>query len=619
MCGIAGILNAGDPHLDAQPRLRVMADALRHRGPDDRGQWSSPSGVAAFAHTRLSILDLSAAGRQPMSTPDGRYTAVLNGEIYNFLDLRRGLEQKGFTFRTGTDTEVVLHAFQEHGRACLGLLRGMFALAIWDEREQTCLMARDRFGIKPLYYYDDEQGSPLVFGSELKVLLASGLVPRALDRQAVYQYFRTGSVPEPRTLLRHVRMLPAGHFARWHGGRLETGQYWAVQFPPATIPAGEAVAATRAALLDSVTHHFIGDVPVGIFLSGGIDSSALVALACAAGHRNLQTVSLSLPGSPDDEGPSARQIAKHFGTRHDDLAVDDVAGKAMLRQFLGAVDQPSVDGLNTFALAGFARQRGLKVALSGLGADELFGGYRSFRDVPRLAKWNRLLSRTGAARQALGAALEDIAPGPRWRRVGDMLRQPAGLTTAYTTFRGIFTRAESRRLADRYAGGPDDAGDDEAREGPSSAGFAEGDGVSTLELTRYVRNQLLREGDVMSMAWGLEMRTPFIDAGVFETVSAIPAAVRLRAGKQLLLDAVPELPGWVGRQPKRCFQFPFEQWLEGGWREVFADVSRTCPVPTETWYRKWCVFMIEHWLERLHAIPGDQPIAAGAVGGGRHR
>lgn len=593
-----------------------MQGALRHRGPDDGGQWHSPSGLAGFAHTRLAIVDLSPAGHQPMSAADGRYTVVCNGEIYNFLELRRTLEQKGARFHTRSDTEVILRAFQVYGEACLERLRGMFAFAVWDEREQTCLLARDRFGIKPLYYH--ASGDGLVFGSEVRALLASGLVARELDSQAVYQYFRTGSVPEPRTLLRHVQCLEAGCHARWHAGRLESRRYWALQFPTETMPAGEAVAATRAALLDSVEHHFVSDVPVGVFLSGGIDSTALVALARANGHHGLQTFSVSLPGVPSDEGAAARRVAVHFGTEHQDYPVNADTGRAIFSKFLGAFDQPSIDGLNTFALSGFARERGVKVALSGLGADEIFGGYPSFTAVPRLARWDLQLSRLGAARRAVGSTLERVAPGPRGRRIGDMLGQPAGVEAAYTTFRGIYTRAEARRLADHYGGGTGAEPDGETRNA-LAIDPTTGDTVSRLELTRYVRNQLLRESDVMSMAWGLELRTPFVDAGLFDTVSGVAAAVRLRPGKRLLLDAVPEIPPWVALQPKRCFQFPFEQWLDAEWREVFAEVTRVSPVPTETWYRKWSVFMFERWVERLASVHGARTSMAGAISGGQHR
>jgi asparagine synthase (glutamine-hydrolysing) len=271
MCGIAGILSSvllGD----AQPALAQMLSALRHRGPDDQGQFRSASGHAALAHARLSILDLSPAGHQPMVSPDGRLAIVFNGEIYNFQELRATLQDRGVVFRSNSDTEVVLRAYEAYGAECVAKLRGMFAFALWDERERTCLLARDPFGIKPLYLA--ESAGRLVFASEVRALLASGLVARDLDPQGLHGYFRTGSVPEPHTLLRNVRCLEAGHLAVWRAGRLETKSFWTLRFTPETTAAPAAVAATRNALLDSVRHHFISDVPVGVFVGGGFDSTA---------------------------------------------------------------------------------------------------------------------------------------------------------------------------------------------------------------------------------------------------------------------------------------------------------------------------------------------------------
>ncbi len=252
---------------------------------------------------------------------------------------------------------------------------------------------------------------------------------------------------------------------------------------------------------------------MGIFLSGGIDSTVLVALARAAGRTDLRTFSMSLPDSPDDEGPAARRTAAHFGTHHEDYRVDAATGKAIFAQFLRAVDQPSIDGMNTFAIAGFARDRGLKVALSGIGADEIFGGYRSFVDVPRLARWDGWVSRLGPARGALGRVLEGAARDPRLRRVGDMLGEPAGITNTYSMFRGIFTRAEARTLVRHYMQTDVVNPEDDVAEAGTDDPTAE-DAVSRLELTRYLRNQLLRDSDVMSLAWGLELRTPFLDSRV---------------------------------------------------------------------------------------------------------
>ncbi|NBV22690.1 MAG: asparagine synthase (glutamine-hydrolyzing) [Proteobacteria bacterium] len=599
MCGIAGIFASTPLDPGHEVWLQSALSALRHRGPDDQGAQLAPSRLAALGHTRLSILDLSPAGHQPMATSDGRYTIVFNGEIYNYREIRRTLLARGAVFRSNSDTEVILRAYEAHGPACVEQLRGMFAFALWDEQEQTGLLARDPFGIKPLYY--SEQDGRVVFASELRALLTAPFVPRTVDAAAVNGFFLTGSVPEPRTLLKGVGCLEAGHLAVWRRGRLAVRKFWELRFAPAAEAAKEAVRDTRRALLDSVEHHFISDVPVGVFLSGGIDSTALLGLAHAAGRRELHTCSIAFPGLPNDEGGLARQTAAHFGTHHHEWQLGATEGRELFTRFLQAMDQPSVDGLNTFTVSQFARAQGLKVVLSGLGGDELFGGYKSFRQVPRLAALNRRLRWTGPLRHGAQALLRRSARPPL-RRLGEMLGQPPGLATAYAAMRGIFTASEAALLTRRYLGVTE-------WEMPAHmelpADPTTEDTVSRLELTGYMRNQLLRDSDVMSMAHGLELRVPFLDLPLAATLARIPAPVRLQPGKGLLLQAVPEIPGWITRQPKRGFAFPFEKWLGAEWSETFAALDRTCPVPLHTWYRKWAVFTLEKWLGRISGATGS--------------
>lgn len=590
MCGIAGILNASALPDSAAALPRMLA-ALRHRGPDDQGCFHSPGGDAALAHARLSILDLSSAGHQPMSTPDGRFTVVFNGELYNFRELRQELQGCGAEFRSNSDTEVLLRAYEAYGPACVEKLRGMFALALWDEQDQTCLLARDPFGIKPLYFH--EANGQLVFASEVRALLASGLVRRELDPQGLHGYFRTGSVPEPQTLLRGVRCLEAGHLAIWQAGRLQTRRYWELRFQPEAVAAPEAVRTVRQALLDSVAHHFISDVPVGVFLSGGIDSTVLVGLARTVGRADLHTYSIAFPGTPGDEGGLAQRTAAHFGTTHHEWKLDAAAGRQLFSQYLQVMDQPSIDGLNTFTVSKFARDEGMKVVLSGLGGDELFGGYKSFREVPRLARLNRRLRMAGPVGVGVRAVLRR-APRPQLRRLGELLGQPTRLDTAYAALRGTFTAAEATMLTRHYTG--EEVTDVFSTEELPTDPTLE-DTVSRLELTRYMRNQLLRDSDVMSMAHGLELRVPFLDLPLVDTLTRIPSSTRLQPGKRFLLQAVPEVPDWIANQPKRGFLFPFDQWLGTEWREVFGALERTCPVPTQTWYRKWAIFVLERWMQ----------------------
>lgn len=592
MCGIAGILTT---RLDDTRRLSTaleqMQSSLRHRGPDDAGLWTSPCRRAHFAHTRLSILDLSPAGHQPMHSPDGRLSIVFNGEIYNFLELRTKLESEGVAFRTRSDTEVLLRLYERDGAGMVQCLRGMFAFAIWDAREGRAFLARDPLGIKPLYYA--QNAALLAFASETGALQQAGLAGRELDAGALMRYFESGSVAEPRTLRKDVRCLPAGHTLTWQDGKATTQCYWTPRFEP---QAGvEAVKVTRAALLDSVRHHFISDVPVGVFLSGGIDSTAVLALAVACGQRELETFSIGVDEATLDESSAAARTAAHFGTRHHELRMDATAMAASFPKFLACMDQPSIDGFNTHTVAGFARQNGMKVVLSGLGGDELFGGYPSFQKVPRLMRFARMASHLPGA--ALGGALlERRLPRPPWRRAAGLLRQEPTMTRAWRAFRGVFTRHEARLLAARYAGC--DPAEVEEQEDSLLAAADERDQVSELELSLYMRNQLLKDSDVMSMAHGLELRVPLVDRVLFETVAQISPGLRLQPGKRLLTDAVPEIPAWISQAPKRGFLFPYQKWLSSGWGDAFRDVSARLPVSNPPWYQLWCVFMLERWLEK---------------------
>src|SRR2546430_281203 len=450
MCGIAGILNSRPTSIEVKDALVRMQRALRHRGPDDEGMSFLPDQTGGFAHTRLSILDLSPAGHQPMSTPDGRFTITFNGEIYNYQALRSGLIALGCTFNSRSDTEVILRLYERDGARCVEKLAGMFAFAIWDAQEQTCFLARDPLGIKPLYYATSSSG--LVFASELRALLASDRVPRRLSTEALRGYLLTGSVPEPLTLIEGIRVLPAGHFLLWNNGQIKLKKYWEISFRSQTFAAVGAAPLARKALLESVERHFVSDVPVSLFLSGGIDSTALVALSRQLKFRELRTFSISLDDPDLNEGDLARRTANYFRTQHVDWRLDGRAGAALLEEFLTRQDQPSIDGFNTFCVAKHARDNGAKVVLSGLGGDELFGGYSSFRRVPQMMRWSTRLEVVAPLRQAAGRLIEHTAPRSPLRRLGNFLQDTPSLEFAYQTFRGIFTPPEAAQLLKQYTG-----------------------------------------------------------------------------------------------------------------------------------------------------------------------
>ncbi|HBB32893.1 MAG TPA: asparagine synthase (glutamine-hydrolyzing) [Cyanobacteria bacterium UBA8803] len=596
MCGIAGILANSFAPVQLETLIQRMQTALQHRGPDDHGIYISTDGQAAIAHTRLAILDLSPAGHQPMATADGRYWITFNGEIYNFQKLRHHLETQGEQFHSQTDTEVILKLYQRFGADCVNHLRGMFALAIWDNREKTCFLARDPLGIKPLYYY--HSGSTLIFASELRAILATGLPSIQPSIAGLYGYLVSGSVPEPHTLIEGIHCLPAGNWLSWQSGQLTQHQYWQIDFTSETISQPEAIAKVRTALIDSIQHHFISDVPVGIFLSGGIDSTAVVALSRQTQQGELRTYSIAFRETDWNEGQIARQVAEVFGTNHTEYQITASLGRELFPKFLATLDQPSIDGFNTFCVSRIARDDGTKVVLSGLGGDELFGGYPSFQKIPQMVHWGKQLQRLSQIRTQLGMGLEYWGRSTQLKRLGDFLQQPPTITAAYRSFRGIFSHQEASVIAHHYL--PDLPLPTRSTDTSSPVSSLE-DQVSLLEITRYMRDQLLRDSDVTSMAWGLELRVPLVDRVLVETISSIPSSIRLAPGKQLLIQAVPDLPEWVFNRPKQGFFFPFEQWIAGEWQDYFCNINCPKHIQLKPWYRRWSLAVLQYWWERVIA------------------
>lgn len=605
MCGIAGFFahDASVVGHDATAMLQRMQSSMLHRGPDGRGSWLDRRGSAGLAHARLAIIDTSTAGAQPMATPDGRHVISFNGEIYNYRSLRAELRATGSQFTSDSDTEVILQLLQRDGAAGLRRLRGMFALALWDREAQRGLLARDGLGIKPLYYATTNFG--LVFASELRTLLASATVRMDLDPGSVFGFFATGSVPEPDTLVKNVKMLVPGQFLTWSEGRSETGTFWKVEFPESTTcDAATAVARTRAALDDSIAAHLVSDVPVGLFLSGGIDSNAVLALVAGAGAgTGMAAFSIGVDEPGFDEASVAAAAAASFGVSHHVLRLDAVRAQDSLSDFIAAMDVPSVDGFNTWTVSRLARSHGYKVVLSGLGGDEMFGGYPSFAQVPRMAHAMRAMARAPLLVRALGAAARGLPLSPRMQRAGDLLRPGMDMSDAYRAYRGIFPLADAARLAAHYTGSSER---DIRRDIPGRADLASvpaPDRVSYLEITRYMRNQLLRDSDVMSMAHGLELRLPLVDQRLFDALATIPSSLRLRAGKRMLIEAVPEIPDRVKRAPKRGFSFPLQTWLQQEMGPEFRRSAAGMPVKATQWFQLWSMLALGRWLEARSGAP----------------
>jgi len=542
---------------------------MASRGPDGSGAWTSTAGDAALGHRRLAIIDLSDAGAQPMSCGDGRYHIAHNGEIYNYRELREALATEGAVFRSSSDTEVLLALYERHGVEMLSRLRGMYAFAIWDSQLHRLFLARDPYGIKPLYYAWD--GSTFRFASQVKALEASGVVSEEVDPAGLVGFLIWGSVPEPLTIRRAIRALPAGNYLTVGDGCVsEPVAFASLQVDP--VSTSPSVLSPGAAIEESVRYHLVSDVPVGAFLSSGLDSAVVASLASSHLGESLTTLTLRFGpyvGTSLDEGPLAAEVAKTLGTRHVEHMVDRKEFLHLWRDGLSAMDQPSIDGFNSFVVSSIAHQKGLKVVLSGLGGDELLGGYPSFRDVPRWARWARPLARAPWNGTALGRLSKILIRRPK---ASGILRYGGSLPGAYLLRRGLYLPEELPDLI-----GPELAAKGLAAYDPvlevtasleqnsvaGSADLSSWIAVHLMESKHYMRNQLLRDSDWASMAHSLELRVPFVDAtlqGHFATADFEPARTRGKAS--LLRSVAPELPAALWKRPKSGFSIPVIDFLD---------------------------------------------------------
>ncbi|MGF1503523.1 MAG: asparagine synthase (glutamine-hydrolyzing) [Anaerolineae bacterium] len=575
MCGIWGIVNRADEDM-----ARRAVESIRHRGPDDSGIYVTRDPVpAAFGSARLSIIDLSEAGHMPMHDDSGRYTIVYNGEVYNYQVLRRVLQEEyGCQFHSDTDTEVVLHAYMHWGSECLEHLRGMFAFAIWDSQEGALFAARDRLGIKPLVYVNNRSGGEpyFAFASEVRALLATGLAERTLNTNALHHYLSFYAVPAPHTMIRDVQALPAGHYLTYRNNTLRIEQYWSLPpYVPLTETPELIMARLRDLLEESILLRMIADVPVGSFLSGGIDSAAVVALMTQATGDRLRTFSIGFgaEGANLDERSAARTVAEHYGTDHTEVVVTGADVREQIERIIAAMDQPTGDGINTY-LVSQAAGAVSKVALSGLGGDELFAGYPQFRLFQRAdraaATWQNLpvvLRKVAHAADRVGV----IDRGLTWLE-GDLLDR-------YQRVRVLFQPDVKRDLyADAFMhrlGAPQSARDYlEARH----VHPAETDSIAQLtrlELQNYMAHTLLRDTDAMSMAHSLEVRVPLIDHKLVSYAARIPPELKIRGSqsKWIFTQAIADLlPAEVFQRPKRGFEMPVAAWMRTELRDVLEDV-----------------------------------------------
>jgi len=563
MCGIAALFAYRDdaPPLDGG-ELAAITERMRPRGPDGGGTWLSDDHRAGLGARRLAIIDLSAEGGQPMSDAAGELRIVFNGEIYNHAELRARLQRFGVRFRSTSDTEVLMELYRHDGERMIELLRGMFAFVIWDARARRMFVGRDPYGIKPLYVADD--GATFRAASTVKALLAGGRVSRRIDPAGAAGFFLTGSVPEPFTIFESVKPVePGSSFFVDGRGPSPPRRFYSVA---ATFARGfdqETIAdlvvpkaLLRELVVESLQYHLVSDVPVGAFLSAGIDSTTLVALAREAKRASPRCVTLQFDvrrGTADDEAPLAERFARDIGAPHATRLVTRDEVMADLPRFFDAMDQPTIDGTNTWFVSKAAAEAGLKVAISGVGGDELFGSYPSFRDVPRMVRANKV--------PLLGAVAAHLMRNPKAKHFA-LGRTWAG---AYFLKRGLFMPDDLPSLL----------GLDVAHEGLSRldllrridsalipdprTAFGR---VAALEAAMYMRNQLLRDTDWASMAHSLEVRTPLVDAALTRQLAPLLLAKGADCKRYFAESPRPPLPAWLRTRPKTGFGVPLAQWME---------------------------------------------------------
>ena len=575
MCGIAGTFAYGDsaPEASAEELLRVR-EAMARRGPDGEGLWISPDRRIGLAHRRLAIIDLSPAAAQPMASEDGRLRITFNGEIYNYRELRAALTGKGCRFRTASDTEVLLHLYRERGAEMVHALRGMFAFAVWDEGAQSLLLARDQFGVKPLYYADD--GRTLRFASQVKALLAGGAVDTSPSAAGLVGFFLWGSVPDPNTLYRDIRAVDSGTTLLVQRGRSPVRRrYFSISSElmhadeHVTASAEERREQLHAALADSVRAHMIADVPIGLFLSAGFDSGTIAGLASQVASSRIESLTLGFKeyeGTPADEVPLACLVARHFDTQHHVAIISRLDMDEELDNVRASMDQPSIDGINTYFVSRAASQAGMKVALSGTGGDEMFGGYPSFKDIPRLVgAFGKVpgLGSIGRVFRRVSAPLIGRFTSPKY---AGLLEYGGSYGGAYLLRRGLFMPWEL----------PDVMDPDMARQGWEelqpvarlerrvSAVATPHAKVAAMEMRMYLRNQLLRDTDWAGMAWSLEIRVPLVDVHLFRTI--VPWMGLATPPTKLDMAGAPRRPlppAFLARR-KTGFSIPVPHWLNEG-------------------------------------------------------
>jgi asparagine synthase (glutamine-hydrolysing) len=640
MCSISGVLRISDFGIRcAEPKAAVerMNAAQHHRGPDDRGTfeyvsdarpWGSESVTLCLGNTRLAIIDPSSSGHQPMVDPDTGICITYNGETYNFRELRRELGDEFGPWYSNTDTEVVLRAYRKWGVDAFGKLRGMFALAIWDRHKGELILARDPFGIKPLYYFqgsqkDNHAAHEFLFASEIRALLASGAVARQLSREGVASYLAYGSIQSPLTVIDQIRSLMPGEclIVKPVERKLDVRSVSIKKGIDLDVPSQQSRAETvhelRRRLEQSLSAHLVSDVPLGVFLSGGMDSSALVALMSRVSEEPPKTFSVVFDDRDFSEAPHSRLVARRFRTEHRELLLKDEHLLSLLPEAITSFDQPSMDGINTYVVSKAVKDAGITVALSGLGGDEVFAGYPSFRRLQRLQSTSEITKRF--LRSVSGVGKFAVNGSIRRNKFWQLASSQGTPQDVYRITRQLFPpEAVGILTSSRFD-------DSNWKDVDSGSDVDPINAMSRLELQGYMSNTLLRDTDSMSMAHSLEVRVPFVDVDVVGYALAIPGSWKLNGKPQhipkpLLADALDDLlPREFVSRRKMGFTLPFEKWMRSRLHDEISSVlsdhqplkasglnadavqnvwNRFLKSPSSIgWSRPWSLYVLAKWCE----------------------
>lgn len=623
MCGINGFSSEKYSGTERLSIIRKMNTTLAHRGPDNDGIWEKDN--LCLGHRRLSIIDLSAESNQPFFSGDGRYVVVYNGELYNYKELKLELQRSAqgeqalpYFFKTQSDTEVILAAYIRWGNKCLDYFNGMYAFAIYDTLKKKLMLARDRVGVKPLYYYYGEEG--LMFSSEVRPIIHSGIRSFSLNREVISEYAMYQTVLAPNTIVKGIKMLMPGHLLEFAEGKATITQYYTlnkISKEAKDLSYKETCSKVLELLGQSVQRRLVADVPFGAFLSGGIDSSAIVGLMSRVSSEKIQTFNVSFDESEFSESRYAKLIANKFNTQHHEIKLSPQDFLALLPEALNAMDHPSGDGPNTYVVSKATKKAGITMALSGIGGDELFAGYDVFKRMAELQRKSWLSAVPRFARKTAGFVIQKQKKSISGNKIQELLSQEQiNFASAYPLNRSLFTLKELSRLI--RPSDPFKTIRSIVTETPRIEGHLLS-AVSIAEMNTYLQNTLLRDTDQMSMSVALEVREPFLDYRLIEFVLSVSDDQKFpHSPKKLLVDSLGDLlPGEIVNRPKMGFTLPWKHWLKNElkgfceknifelaekdfcdksavqdlWKRFMADDR------TMSWSRIWHLVILNNWIK----------------------